>query len=49
MPPNCNLEEAVHIKNFTDAAIGVAGRMTLDAAAEACPHTMFLSIRTVLL
>ena len=39
MPPNCNLEEAVHIKNFTDAAIGVAGRMTLDAAAEACPHT----------
>jgi len=35
MPPNCNLEEAVHIKNFTDAAIGVAGRMTLDAAAEA--------------
>ncbi len=35
MPPNCNPEEAVHIKSFTDAAIGVAGRMTLDTAAEA--------------
>ncbi len=35
MPYNCNLEEAVHIKKFTTAPIGVAGRMQLDEAAEA--------------
>ena len=34
MPENCNLPEAVHIKNFTDKPIVVAGKMTAAKAAE---------------
>ena len=35
MPENCNLAEVEHIKNFVDIPVVCAGRMTLDAAAEA--------------
>lgn len=35
MPLNCNLEDVKHIKKFTDAPVFCAGRMQLDAAAEA--------------
>ena len=35
MPPNCNLEDVKHIKKFTDAPVFCAGRMQVDAAAEA--------------
>lgn len=35
MPPNCNLEDVAHIKQFTDAPVFCAGRMQLDAAADA--------------
>lgn len=35
MPLNCNLEEAKHIKKFTDAPVICAGRMQFDTAAEA--------------
>ena len=35
MPENCNLAEVEHIKKFVDIPVVCAGRMTLDAAAEA--------------
>ena len=35
MPLNCNLQETEDIRGCTDAAIGVAGRMQLDKAAQA--------------
>ena len=35
MPPNCNLEDVEHIKQFVDIPVVCAGRMTLDAAAQA--------------
>lgn len=35
MPPNCNLEDVKHIKKFTDAPVFCAGKMQVDAAAEA--------------
>jgi len=35
MPLNCNLADAEHIKSFTSAPIGCAGRMQLADAAEA--------------
>lgn len=35
MPPNCNLEDVKHIKQFTDAPVFCAGRMQVDTAAEA--------------
>lgn len=35
MDQNCNLEDVKHIKKFVDIPVVCAGRMTLDAAAEA--------------
>ena len=35
MPENCNLEDVAHIKKFVDVPVICAGRMTLDAGAEA--------------
>ncbi|MBQ4000326.1 MAG: 2-enoate reductase, partial [Oscillospiraceae bacterium] len=35
MPENCNLEDVSHIKKFVDIPVVCAGRMTLDAGAEA--------------
>lgn len=35
MPLNCNLEDVKHIKKFTDAPVFCAGKMQMDAAAEA--------------
>ncbi len=35
MPQNCNLEDVEHIKQFVDIPVVCAGRMTLDAAAQA--------------
>lgn len=35
MPDNCNLEYVEHIRNFTKLPLVCAGRMTLDAGAEA--------------
>ena len=35
MPENCNLEDVAHIKKFVDIPVVCAGRMTLDAGAEA--------------
>lgn len=35
MPENCNLEDVKHIKKFVDIPVVCAGRMTLDAAADA--------------
>ena len=35
MPENCNLEEVKHIKKFVDIPVVCAGRMTLEAGAEA--------------
>lgn len=35
MPLNCNLAEAKHIKHFTSKPVFCAGRMQVDAAAEA--------------
>lgn len=35
MPLNCNLEDVKHIKKFTDAPVICAGKMQIDAAAEA--------------
>ncbi|MBQ3301206.1 MAG: FAD-dependent oxidoreductase, partial [Eggerthellaceae bacterium] len=34
MPHNCNLPEVEHIKNFTNAPVVCAGKMTFDVAAE---------------
>ncbi len=35
MPENCNLEDVSHIKKFVDIPVICAGRMTLEAGAEA--------------
>ena len=35
MPENCNLEDVAHIKKFVDIPVVCAGRMTLDAGADA--------------
>lgn len=35
MPENCNLEDVKHIKKFVDIPVVSAGRMTLEAGAEA--------------
>ena len=35
MPQNCNLESVAHIKKFVDIPVVCAGRMEMDAAAEA--------------
>jgi 2-enoate reductase len=35
MPLDCNIEEVMHIKKFTDAPVFCAGRMQFDSAAEA--------------
>lgn len=35
MPLNCNLEDVRHIKKFTDKPVFCAGKMQIDAAAEA--------------
>ena len=35
MPENCNLEDVAHIKKFVDIPVVCAGRMSIDAGAEA--------------
>ncbi len=35
MPENCNLDDVAHIKQFVDIPVVCAGRMNVDAAAEA--------------
>ena len=35
MPLNCNLKDVKHIKQFTGKPVFCAGRMQIDAAAEA--------------